>query len=893
MNKSHRNVKPQKSERFRPTETGEQTCLDHAGVKNEHKTFVNSIPEAARIVFSATIAALLYALFAWGFSSIYHPNIASIAEEMKAVLFEMRQGDIRPEPLESNLYKLSLLFFPLALWGGYAFTHSRAKYLNLSAWFESTKFSKRCLILCLLVWLAVGVAASLASNPFVGESWTAADVYKTCFEAYFGNLMLCQKVMVPVAFFVLIWFIFFGILRLERKRLSKVIAWMPRIASYASILLLLVYVVLMNATDFPETWQNQYDLNPVMFSQTQVYAGNAMLVNELINIYGLYPHFLNPIFQIVGLTTYTFTLVMSLLIVAGFIFIGLALRSTVKNRLLGALGLVSVIFLTYVSGKTQGIEGYDSYFPTFPIRTFFPFLALWLASKQNKPAYYSGCLLLPLGILFDPDLGLVAFVAWSAYILYTDLFDEDGRVAWKKEIRNMGCLIGGFLLSWGIFTAIIRIKYGAVPEYSFLLDVMQVYSKGFYTLPMTLIHPWMVVVLIGIAGLAWAVAKFYKKNIRHHDAFILMLSLMTFGSFAYFQSRSHNANLWIPATYAILLLVLFSDVLFARLQKGEKIYWLPFTVVLFFISFSLPESYAKIPQLQRLSAPYHGNKRSDDKPRIAMNKTFMAQHLQEGEKAAVLTSKKYYALYYTDKKLSASVYPGYLEIYLKRSYRHMLNTMLQSPYPVFVDATYFYYPDFNAYRALIAARYEVKAKNANGFSLLRVRNDSLIKDTLLMPGKKSDLVLYRKYTEDTAGYWQRVSDAAGIGTLIGQNRFRAGIIFKNTPQHYQAVLLSNMKDQTGFAFYALPAQRGGTDINVFRLTFGGRGVDFELPMNQWCNVVIRIDGSRFEISNNGMLLARYDMGVPYIDSPNMIYIGNQEVQHNFVGAISEVCISKN
>lgn len=858
-------------------------------MRDLHRKANLSLPEAARIVFSATIASMLYALFAWVFSLVYHPDIASTIESMKAVLFEMRQGDIRPEPLESNLYKLSLLFFPLVLWLLYAVTQSRR--LKLNAWFEDIKFSKRCLVVCLSLWLVVGVAASLAPNPFAGENWLAADTYSTCFGAYFGSLMLCHDIIVPVFFFVLIWLVFWVLLRFANSRSAKFISWVPRMASYISILMLLVFVVLMNATDFPETWQNQYDLNPVMFSQTQVYAGNAMLVNELINIYGLYPHFLNPVFQMIGLTTYTFTLVMSLLIVAGFVFLGLALRFTVKNRLLGALGLVSLIFLVYVSGKTQGIEVFDSYFPTFPIRTFFPFLALLLASRPNKWTYYLGCLLLPLGILFDPDLGLVAFVAWSAYILYTDFFAANGRVAWKKEIRNLGCLIGGLILSWGIFTLIIRIKYGAVPEYTFLLDVMQVYSRGFYTLPMTVMHPWIVVALVGITGLAWAVSKFYKRNISHRDAFILMLSLMVFGSFAYFQSRSHNANLWIPATYAILLLVMFSDMLLSRLRQGEKVFWIPFTVILFFISFALPESYAQIPQMKRLAAPYHGNKRPEDKPRIAMNKAFMDKYLQEGEKTVVLTSKKYYALYFTGRKLSASVYPGYLEIYLKRSYQHMLNTIMQSPYPVFADATYFYYPDFNAYRALIAARYEVKAKNENGFSLLRVRKDSIIGDTLLMPQKSGDApILYRKYTEDTFGYRQRVSDAAGTGVVIGRNGFMAGIVFKNTPQHYPAVLLSNAKDQTGFTLYALPAQKGEVYMNVFRLAYGGRAVDFELPMNQWCNLTILVNDTGVEISNHGDLVRRVDMGIPYADSQIEVSIGNQGVQHDFVGAISEVCI---
>jgi hypothetical protein len=86
--------------------------------------------------------------------------------------------------------------------------------------------------------------------------------------------------------------------------------------------------------DFPYTWENKYDFNPIYYTIGQVYAGSPMLVDGFTSTYGLYAHFLAPICRIIGLNVSNLTAVMSLLIVLTFALTLVAMLRMVKSKLL-------------------------------------------------------------------------------------------------------------------------------------------------------------------------------------------------------------------------------------------------------------------------------------------------------------------------------------------------------------------------------------------------------------------------------------------------------------------------------------------------------------------------------------------------------------------------------
>lgn len=495
----------------------------------------------------------------------------------------------------------------------------------------------------------------------------------------------------------------------------------------------------------------------------------------------------------------------------------------------------------------------------------------------------------PLGILFSPDMGLVAWLSWLLFLWYLDFFDENGRFAWKRELIHLGSAVAGWILSWGGTALIMKLSYGHFPDFGQIFLTMRTFSAGYYTLPMKAIHPWGVAALVAIAGLAWSIARIERKSVKATDSMILILSLMFFGSFAYFQGRSHNGNLWLPTVYVILLLTVFADKLWNRIRQGERFYWMLFPLLLFVLFFSLPEAYAKLPMLQKLSKPYHSQRVPEDKVRIAQNKQFMDACVEENEPAIVLTSKKYAAFYFDGRKQASALNPGFMEIFTREAYEHIKDVLYTTQSPVFIDKTFFYYTSFTDLRSLVASRYQVLDYNQARFSVLRPRTEKLPAAVL---SSEADDILYRKYTDDTVGYAARIRDARGTEALLDPegDAICMEIVFFNTLQHYQAALLSNLTQEGGIGIFSISDAQKNTFLQVY---FGMNGVaSFSLPQNTWCYLTLQFKGSDLQVFCNGKLLSDTKINDTYRPSPLGLSVGNFEDMRNFIGGISEVRISR-
>lgn len=824
------------------------------------------LAESARLVFCMTASALLYALLSWVISVIWHPDVSGAIMQAKEILPVGMHGNIRPEPLEKLLYGLSLVYFPFSLLGFYWLSESPR--WAFSEWFRKESCARRTIWGGLLFWIVVAIWVFAAPNPTFGSGLLLSDKQETCFGAYFTTMSILERPWVYLLFFPLCLGVFYAVFREREKKGFRYLRYVAELLVYIAAIFLFVFIVRINTTDFPESWQGQYDMNAVYYAQTQVYAGVPLYVDDFIDTYGAYPHFLNPIFHLTGLTVHNFTLVMSLLIVLSFSFLYVALHLSVKNRLLAVLGLVTLIFLPYVSTHSQSAEGYDSYFAAFPIRTVFPFLSILFSAlyayrvKFRKVVYWLAMLLLPLGILWSPDMGMVAFAAWVLFLLYKDFYDSEGRLAWKKEIMHIAAAIGGFLLSWGLYAVWIRLSFGHWPEFSLLLSTVRAFSVGFYTLAMQLRHPWIVVALMAVAAMGFCMMRLYRRQVRASDAFLMMLVFLFFGSFAYFQGRSHNANLCLPACYALLILVVLADKLGQKIEKGAKFYWIPFVPMLFVLFFPTVEAYAKIPVLKELSKPYHGKQAPQDKFRIEANKAFMDRCLERGELSAVLTSNKFQAFYFDGRKRPSGLNPGMLEVLSQSAADHQMEVLKQSEFPIFLDYTYFYYGDKADIRAAVAARYQVQSFNGNRFSWLKLREEQML-PSIFEPD--ANTVLYRKYSDDTAGVDDRLRDAKGVALPATGDTLCAEIVFFNTVQHYQAALLSTMKEDSGMSVFVVSDVRPDASGQLFCRNYlqvfrGKENVQTSvLPLNTWCYLAVQMAGNTLRVFCNGEILSETKM----------------------------------
>jgi hypothetical protein len=94
--------------------------------------------------------------------------------------------------------------------------------------------------------------------------------------------------------------------------------------------------------------------NAFFYYVAQVYQGKALLI-DFMNQYGLYPHILYSIFKVTGLSVYTFTVTMAVLLFASYACMLVFLYLVTKNKAIAATGFISTatgfistIFYSYV-----------------------------------------------------------------------------------------------------------------------------------------------------------------------------------------------------------------------------------------------------------------------------------------------------------------------------------------------------------------------------------------------------------------------------------------------------------------------------------------------------------------------------------------------------------------
>ena len=91
-----------------------------------------------------------------------------------------------------------------------------------------------------------------------------------------------------------------------------------------------------------------YDhLNSVLYSISQVQQGKTLLVG-LTTQYGLYPHFLYPIFKLINVNVTSFSVTMAALTTISYSLIFLGLRKVINNDLVTFLTFIAIIYV-----KTQ------------------------------------------------------------------------------------------------------------------------------------------------------------------------------------------------------------------------------------------------------------------------------------------------------------------------------------------------------------------------------------------------------------------------------------------------------------------------------------------------------------------------------------------------------------
>jgi hypothetical protein len=460
----------------------------------------------------------------------------------------------QPEPGERLVFLAGVAFFPVALAvGGLAcrWCAARCRFRVPAAvlWAAELALGGLLLLLCRSALLGEEGQFHLARNLFYGHPWATLPLLGASLVALWWG---------------------------GRGRLL-------RAASHALVLALLALLALVCTYDQKGAYAGHVHFNAMFDPVVQVQQGKALLV-DYTNQYGLYPHFLQPVFACVGLSVLTFTAVMGLLTAGSYAALWVFLAGATRSRAAALLGLLALVYHNWFEGWAH--SGEDLYFQYHPVRLVFPAALVLLAwhylHRPGRGLYWGVSTLLAAGVLWNLDSGLPALLSWAAFLTFGELCR---RPCWSALFRGLLHLAAAAAALAGVtaaYAAYTFLGHGALPDFLGMLYYQRLYYlSGFSMVPMPLPGTWVLVVLVYLAGLASSFLALQSGRDTPRVRMTFLLSVLGTGLFSYYQGRSVSCVLSLASWPCFLLLALFLDELLGSLRgrPGRPLAWLTAGVI--------------------------------------------------------------------------------------------------------------------------------------------------------------------------------------------------------------------------------------------------------------------------------------------------------------------------
>jgi hypothetical protein len=524
--------------------------------------------------FFATLAFLF--VLEHGIAHVYHPNTDILMRVAHHMLTPVAAAAVKPEPVERLQYLLGVLLTPpflfLALW------RTRAYYWRASEGVRRIfNYAATLLLAEGTIALPIYAYASLQRSEFL---YVRPNVIHTAFALY---ALLIFPTLTALAVLA------------HRRCVARPARW--AIYSVGAYLATVTFLGALFNAETALPWMGHLD--PVLYPLAQAQAGKTLLVN-CAPLYGLYPHFLQPLFKLVPLTVYHFTAVMAFFLVASLMAQWIYLRSLVANNILVLCGIAAIPVFSY---WTLRATYPDPYFQYWPIRTLFPsllllFSTLYLRGGATRLVYHSTFLCASLAILWNPDTGSVVFGSWILLLGYRELFRNSLRSVWRPLGRHALTASGWLLLVLGGYAAFARVRSGSWPDLRMSSSYYELFSHyGYYMLPMAdLPHVWGLMVGIFVLALAIALRGLICRRDQLFHASLFLLAILGGGLFGYYNGRSHDNCVTFWLYVPILIVMLLVDRVFTMLRSDSAyLRLLPLACLFFFFPASaLPSLFAPV-----------------------------------------------------------------------------------------------------------------------------------------------------------------------------------------------------------------------------------------------------------------------------------------------------------
>jgi len=844
--------------------------------------------EVVRWVCTICSAVLVYLVVAVTVWKTYKPDIDSLQAIAKQKL--ILPALALPEPMEALLFRLGIVIIIPGLLGFYLL-FSKARFVTKLATEKVFNYLSVALTALVAAIIFIAFAAHNESEPGkdrvlpVDMSSPSNNNFNFYFDGFFLGKYLWVYVLVIVP--GMAYLLLEGIRKKGWGQKSFFRTVLP-IAGYLISGAVLIEIMAMHTFDFPYAHENKFDFNAVYYSMTQVFAGVPMLVDGFTNTYGLYPHFLSPLFQIIGLNVLKFSFVMALLQAVGFALNFYLLRRFVRNDLLLFLGFATMLFFSFLDRKLQ--NHFDCFFALTPIRYIIPSLLGFMASRfllnPSRREYWITTVVMACSVLWNPEMGIVCYLSWIVVNIYKDFYSGSGTINIKGMAIHAVVGLGLLPLVFVVYKLLIFAFYGASPDMGLLWSTVAVFSKvGFNLLPMAVIHPWNVVALIIIVGFVYAIAKWYKKEITPRSSMVLLLSLVGVGYLAYYQGRSHSVNLSVSSGFAILLLTIFGDELWSQVQTRKMLLFNAlFVVFLFLTSFSVIELAYNTDKMQEyIHQDADKEAQAQEQEFTESNREFLLQNSVEGERILLLTVAKLQGLYFERHKRRSAFNPGLIDMFLTDDLKRFEQTLADSAFSIFMEPPVFNYPYMFRTVATVAARYDYIGANK---SMVHLKKRTMAIPAKRFFGGEPQMAVHRKYDDTKLGIDMRVHDALGMGAITLAPQFSVEVLFHTQVQLYPyATVIGNFNNYQGFMISNVTGNQYVISVdnidNSVRLT---------LPHKSWQYIVLNVFPDHFDVYQNGRFMESRKLPEPMHQSKDNLFVGNMGNPHYYLGAIAEAAL---
>jgi hypothetical protein len=829
---------------------------------------------------------LLYVLNNLIYNS-YHPDIVAILTKV-VPLSIFAQGSFYPEPVERLQYQLSLLCSPLFIFGVFYLVNKKRDIL-----YKSPSLAFGINIAGLLAFVFYSFIIFQENLPYV-HFFVHNDVVDNSVQTntyFFANNILGKfNLLFGIMLYGGLAYAYFLYEKNKETPLKKIII---TIVSYSIVALTVVDIVLYNVFHLDvQEWNRYMETNAVFYAVTQVFAGKSLLV-DTYSQYGLFPWMLNPVFKIIGLSTYKFTLVLGILNGSAFLFLYLGIKKLLKNDLLSIIVFLCLIFWQYWQIKLPAESTPRYYYQYYPIRLFFPALVFFLFVLYQDGTQKLRRMLLPVMALtasfaafWNLDTGIVAYGATFIALIFSTIDAPSLKESIKKSVVYAAWMIGTLLFVILLFLITTKMRSGEWPDFKRFFEFQNVfYGSGYFMLPMTTIHFWNFPALVYLTACVYCVYYLKKENQKDLPV-IAFLIILGFGLFTYFQGRSYDTTICIVMYPAIIIAGVFCNKLLPQIISHK--FRFHESVILFFIPFLFLADGALsmlyyTPSIHSYSMDNAFAEKAEAEKTFKQRMDFVMNNTHPKDTVIIL-SKDYesyfYALggYYNPVKLAGST-----ELFFKSEINTLLDVIKTTRYPIFYDAVHPWQNSGDTIIKTLAAYTTIQKEIGPDHSFL-----------LLKAGKKP--VAPKLVADANTIYYNNLGDFSkyinpGAKLNLPEN-FTVEAIISLDSSHLAAGNLIFTNNSKTTPTCGLLAVQNGADLTQYMFTYGNGsawcgGVLCKLSCTIENHIVMKVQKNIITVYNNNNLCGTANTNSMLKNSDGVFFINTA-----FAGTVHELKISK-